>query len=113
MAYINSDAITQINFNIEDYEELFTAYKQDLENYIQAFSGKRDGNIEYAKRYLLSRLEEKWLPLLNFNANRIMSDIRELQAPKVDVITSMTLRELLTYDDGDIVTGKQIGRAHV
>ena len=30
-----------------------------------------------------------------------MSDIRELQAPKVDVITSMTLRELLTYDDGE------------
>jgi len=101
MTYISKDNLDKINFNIDDYAETFELYTQDLNDYILAFSGRRDNNVEYAKRYLLSKLEEKWLPILNFNSSRILSDIRDLQAPKREYVTSLTLRELLKYDDGE------------
>lgn len=100
MSVISKDAIESINFNLESYEELFANYKKDLEQYIATFSGKRSEHVDYAKRFLLSKLEAKWLPLLNFNATRIQSDIRDLQAPKLDFVTSLSLRELINYDDG-------------
>ena len=101
MSLISKDTITKINFNVEDYEELFSDYVQDLQEYIKAFSGKViNPYMDYAKRLFLSKLEEKWLPLLNFNGARILSDIRDLQAPKIEIKTSLTMRELLSEDDG-------------
>lgn len=101
MSYISENQLDRINFNLDDYTELFEAYTKDLEEYIAAFSGRRDGNVDYAKRFLLSKLEEKWLPILNFNSSRILSDIRDLQAPRHDYVTSLSLRELLKYEDGE------------
>lgn len=100
MTVLTKDAIEKINFDLESYQDVFDEYRSDLEQYIATFSGKRDANVDYAKRYLLSRLEQKWLPLLNFNSSRIMSDIRDIQAPKTEIVTSLTMRDLLSYDDG-------------
>lgn len=101
MSAMSRHNLEKINFDIDSYDALFEEYRADLESYIKAFSGKRSKHVDYLKTFLLSKLEQKWLPILNFNSSRIASHITEMQAPKTDIITSLTMRELLSYDDGE------------
>lgn len=94
-------ALSKINFNLEDYKEQFEKYDKDLVDYINTFSGEKSEYIGYAKRVLLAKLEEKWQPILNFNSTRISQDIAEKQAPKLKVPNSMSLKDVLSYDDGE------------
>ena len=101
MSIVSRSELMPINFDVSSYEDTFQEYKSDLQQYIDAFSGNKSDTANYAKQYLLNKLEEKWLPVLGFNASRIGSHITELQAPKkAEVITSLSMRELLAHDDG-------------
>lgn len=97
MSVVNVKALAPLDFNVESYSEIFKAYKEDLENYIQSFSGKRDDDTQYAKDYFLSKLTERWQPILDFNQNRILRDIQELQTPKTEFIASLGLKEALAH----------------
>ena len=101
MSVVSRSELMPINFDVSSYEDTFQEYKSDLQQYIEAFSGNKSDTASYAKQYLLNKLEEKWLPILGFNASRISGHITELQAPKkAEVITSLSMRELLSHDDG-------------
>lgn len=97
MPLTDYSSIPSINFDIDEYREMFGLYKSDLEKYINSISGERSEIASYAKRYLLNELERKWIPLLGFDHKRISSDIQELQTPKTEFVSSMTLGEALQY----------------
>lgn len=78
-----------------DYEIKINQYKQDLRDYIETLSTVDSDNKEYIRRYLLNKLEDKWIRILGFNRTLIQMDITEMQTPKQDFVTSLTLKEAL------------------
>lgn len=93
--------LPKIDFNPEKYAGLFAAYREDLEAYIGMLSTLSLEDKDVAKRFFLSKLEEKWLPLLDVTSSKILQDIQSLQAPKTDIVTSLTMKELLATGDND------------
>lgn len=89
--------LKNINFNAEDYVELFEAYKADLQDYIANVSAADKGYRNYLQSYLLNLLEDKWVPLLGFSKTKILQDISDLQTPKTDYVTSLSLKTALDY----------------
>lgn len=78
--------------------DLLTEYKEDLKTYVEK-QGSLELNPdlqEFWRRYILNKLEEKWVPLLGFNKNQIQRDIQDLSTPKVDIKNSLSLREVLS-----------------
>lgn len=93
---LNED-LPEINFDLESYSELFDAYTSDLNKFIKVLADHKGANKPFIRRYLLNKLEEKWLPLLGFNASRIESDTLVIQTPEVDFVSSLTLKDVLKY----------------
>jgi hypothetical protein len=97
MEYKESLSLEKIIFDTGKRNDLYEAYHQDLKDFIESI-----GNCEVSseirrleKRYLLSKLQEKWFPILSFDAATIKNDIAELQTPKKEFKQSFNLKEML------------------
>lgn len=98
MQYTESLGLERIVFDTGKRSDLYEAYHQDLKDFIDSI-----GNCEVSaeirrleKRYLLAKLQEKWFPILSFDATTIKNDIAELQTPKKEFKQSFNLEEVLS-----------------
>ena len=93
------DKLDSINFDLRTYSQLFDAYSDDLDAYVATFQEADTKHIKIAKSLLLSKLEEKWLPLLGFTSTRIYADIMDRMAPETkEELTSLSLKQVLNLD---------------
>lgn len=86
-----------IQLDHENLNILMETYVKDLNEFIQITNSKLE-YPRYIKRYLLNKLEEKWMPLLGFSSSTIADDIRDLQTPKDELFNSFGMRDLLAYE---------------
>jgi hypothetical protein len=90
-------SLEKIVFDTSKRNDLYEAYHQDLKDFIDSI-GNSEVSAEIRrleKRYLLSKLEQKWYPLLSFDSSTIKNDIAELQTPKKEFKQSFNLKEML------------------
>jgi hypothetical protein len=91
-------SLEKIVFDTSKRNDLYEAYHQDLKDFIDSI-GNSEVSAEIRrleKRYLLSKLEQKWYPLLSFDSSTIKNDIAELQTPKKEFKQSFNLEEVLS-----------------
>lgn len=88
------DDLEQIEFDVDQYTPLFEAYNEDLNRYVNTFTSSKQTN-GIAAEFLLNKLVDKWQPALGFNMSTITRHIREIQTPKTNFQSSLTLKEAL------------------
>jgi hypothetical protein len=98
MLYDPALGLEKIEFNTSKRNALYEAYFEDLKGFIESI-GNCDTSAEIRrldKDYLLSKLQDKWFPVLSFDANKIKNHIAELQTPKKEFKQSFNLEEVLS-----------------
>lgn len=81
-------------------EATFDEYTADLKEYIEfCESNRKNPNATYASTYYLYKLVEKWQPVLGFNETAIQGHIVDIQSPKLDFRTSLSIKEVMRSTD--------------
>ncbi|QIW88551.1 hypothetical protein [Pseudanabaena phage PA-SR01] len=102
MLYDPALGLEKIDFTLENKEQIFAEYQQDLREYVATLSNKDLQNKKLVKRYLMSCLEKKWYPILGFDSKVINHDIEDIVAPKPTFERSVNIRDILaSYDPTD------------
>lgn len=85
-----------INGDLERKQSTFTEYASELQGYLDFLSAnKKNPNIRYIETYYLYKLVEKWQPVLGFNESLIKGHLIDIQTPKLEYKTSMSIKEVL------------------
>lgn len=90
------DLVANIELDLERKAATFQAYSDELKEYLEFLERHRKHpSAGHIQTYYLYKLVEKWQPVLGFNETTISRHLLDIQTPKLEYKTSMSIKELL------------------
>lgn len=94
------ELIEGIDADLQRRTPIFESYATELKQYIDFLERNRKHPCAgYIQTYYLYKLVEKWQPVLGFNEPTINKHLLDIQTPRLEYKTSLSIKELLDEKD--------------